>query len=171
MPKSLSQSLNDAEIDDAEITRTVETRDVIGGIAAKAISMGRFDEAERMLLPHMDTLLERAVRRQPLSRNEQDDPDLLFTTAIGYALDLAHGLREPRWIDWVFRMHIATDRLMDAQTIEKLHELVRSQEYQRRRYIRPYLQRVQSRAAEYGPSERFLAGRVDGLAQVILARR
>ena len=60
---------------------------------------------------------------------------------------------------------------MDAPTIEKLHELVRSQEYHRRRYVRPYLQGVQERAAEYGPRERFLASRLDGLAQVILARR
>ena len=69
---------------------------------------------------------------------------------IGFALDLAQGLRRPKWIDWVFRMHIATGRLMDAPTIEKLHEVVRSQEYHRRRYVRSYLQAVQERAAEYG---------------------
>jgi hypothetical protein len=166
VPQSMSPDL-----EDVEETRTGETRDLIGGIAAKAIQMGRFEEAERMLLPYMDALLERAVRQQPLSKCEEDDADEIFSTAIGNALELARGLRDPKWIDWVFRMHIATGRLMDAPTIEKLHELVRSQEYNRRRYVRPYLQGVQERAAEYGPGERFLASRLDGLAQVILARR
>jgi len=133
--------------------------------------MGRYDEAERMLLPHMDTLMERAVRQQPLSKLEEDDPDDLFRVAIGYALDLAQGLREPKWIDWVFRMHLATGRLMDAQTIERLHTLVRSLEYNRRRHVRLYLQGIQNRTPEFGPSEQFLANRLDGLAQVILARR
>jgi hypothetical protein len=154
-----------------EDTCTAETRDVIGGIAAKAINMGRYDEAERMLLPHMDTLLERAVRHQPLSHSDKDDPDAVFATAIGNALQLAQGLCEPKWIDWVFRMHLATSRLMSAETIEALHELVRSQEYRRRKYVRAYLQVVQSQAPAYGPAERFLAGRLDGLSQVILARR
>jgi hypothetical protein len=167
LPASMSENPKDAEV-----TRTGATRDVIGGIAAKAITMGRFEEAERMLIPYMDALLERAVRQQPLSKcEEEEDADEIFSTAIGNALELAQGLRDPKWIDWVFRMHIATDRLMDAPTIEKLHELVRSQEYRRRRYVRPYLQGVQERVAKYGPAEQFLVSRLDGLAQVILARR
>jgi hypothetical protein len=68
-------------------------------------------------------------------------------------------------------MHLATSRLMSAETIEALHELVRSQEYRRRKYVRAYLQVIQSQAPAYGPAERFLAGRLDGLSQVILARR
>jgi hypothetical protein len=166
LPASMSENPKDAEV-----TRTGATRDVIGGIAAKAITMGRFEEAERMLIPYMDALLERAVRQQPLSKCEEEDAGEIFSTAIGNALELAQGLRDPKWIDWVFRMHIATDRLMDAPTIEKLHELVRSQEYRRRRYVRPYLQGVQERVAKYGPAEQFLVSRLDGLAQVILARR
>ena len=157
--------------DDPEETCTAKARDVISGVAAKAISMGRYDEAERMLLPHMEELLERAVRRRPLSKSEDDDPDTVFATAIGNALQLAQGLREPKWIDWVFRMHLATGRLMSAETIEALHEAVRGQEYHRRKYVRAYLQAIQNQAPSYGPSERFLAGRLDGLAQVILARR
>ena len=166
LPASMSQNP-----EDGEVTRTGERRDVIGGIATKAITMGRFEEAERILLPYMDSLLERAARDQSLSKSEEHDTDEVFSTAIGNALDLAQGLRDPKWIDWVFRMHIATGRLMDAETIEKLHQAVRSQEYNRIRYIRPYLQGIQEQAATYGPAERFLVSRLDGLAQVILASR
>jgi hypothetical protein len=170
VPPSLRES-HPGEWEEAEDTRMGETRDVLEGIAAQAINMGRYDEAERMLLPHMDMLLERAVRQQPLSKLKEEDPDEVFRTAIGNALELAQGLREPKWIDWVFRMHLATGRLMDEQTIERLHTLVRNLEYKRRRYVRVYLHGIRNQTPDYGPSERLLANRLDGLVQVILARR
>jgi len=157
--------------DDPEETCTAKTRDVIGGIAAKVIIMGRYEEAERMLLPHLHDLLTRALGQQPLNNSKDDDPDTVFATAVHHALELARGLREPRWIDWVFQVHVATGRLMSAETIEVLHDLVRSQEYKRRKYAAPYFQAIQNQAHAYGPAERFLAQRLEGLSQVILARR
>ena len=153
-----------------EDTRTERARDVIGSIAAKAISMGRFDEAERMLIPHLDTLLDRALQHRPLGESASDDPDTLFATSTTYALQLAKGLENAKWIDWIFRMHTATGRLMEAETIEALHELVRRHAYQRRKYVLAYLHALQSKEHQYGPSERFRARRVEGLAQMILAR-
>ncbi len=164
-------SVRPATWDDPEETGTAQTRDVIGGIAAKAIIMGRYEEAERMLLPELHGLLERALRQQPLTRSKDDDPDTVFTTAVHHALELAKGLRKPQWIDWVFRVHIATGRLMSAQTIEALHDLVRIQEYKRREYAVRYVDAIQKQAHTYGRLERFLAQRVEGLSQVILARR
>lgn len=153
-----------------EDTRPVRTLEVIGGIADKAIVMGRLDEAERVLLPHLDKLLERGMLQLPMADVGQEDPGLLFETATMYALKLARGPRGTKWIDWVFRMHACTERLMTAETIDALHELVRRHDYQGRRYVRAYLHIVSNSAASRGASERFLIGRVDGLAQVVLAR-
>jgi hypothetical protein len=153
----------------AEDTRTARALDVIAGIASKAIAMGRYEEAERMLMPHLDTLLERALAHRKLSDSEKDDPDLLFAGATRYALQLAEGLRSTRWIDWVFRIHAATGRLMEAETIETLHDLVRTNKYGRSQYLRAYLHVIQNRASEYGASERFLVRRLEGLEQVVSA--
>ncbi|MGB5375267.1 MAG: FHA domain-containing protein [Polyangiales bacterium] len=153
----------------AEDTRTQRALDVIAGIASKAIAMGRFEEAERMLLPHLDTILERAMADRPLSDSEKDDPDALFAGATGYALQLAQGLRNTRWIDWVFRIHTATGRLMEAETIEALHDLVRAHKYSQTGYLRAYLNVIRNHSAGYGASERFLVGRLEGLEQVISA--
>ena len=151
----------------AEDTRTQRALDVIAGIASKAIAMGRFEEAERMLLPHLDTILERAVADRPLSESEKDDPDALFAGATGYALQLARGLGNTRWIDWVFRIHTATGRLMEPETIETLHELVRTHKYSQTNYLQAYLKVIREQSASYGASERFLVGRLEGLEQVI----
>ncbi len=153
----------------AEDTRTARALDVIAGIASKAIAMGRFKEAERILLPHLDTLLERALSHQPLSDSEKDDPDTLFMGATTYALQLAQGLRDTKWIDWVLRMHTASGRLMEAETIEALHSLVRSNKYSKSRYLRAYLHVIRNQAVDYGATERFLMRRIEGLEQVVSA--
>ena len=153
----------------AEDTRTARALDVIAGIASKAIAMGRFEEAERILLPHLDTLLERALEHLPLSDSEKDDSDALFMGATTYALQLAQGLRNTKWIDWVFRIHTALGRLMEAETIESLHNLVRTNKYSRPGYLRAYLHVIKNRAADYGASERFLVQRLEGLEQVVPA--
>ncbi|MBT8470736.1 MAG: FHA domain-containing protein [Myxococcales bacterium] len=158
-----------ARWDDPEETGTVKTRDVIGGIASKAIIMGRYDEAERMLLPHLHDVLERALRQQPLDNGKDDDPDTVFADAVHHGLELAKGLHDPRWIDWVFQIHMATGRLMCAETIEMLHSLVRMQEYKQRKYAAPYLRAIKDQAHAYDPAERFLARRLEGLSQIILA--
>jgi hypothetical protein len=153
----------------AEDTRTARALDVIAGIASKAIAMGRFEEAERILLPHLDNILERALAHRPLSDSEKDDQDVLFAGATSYALQLAQGLKSTKWIDWVFRIHTATGRLMEADTIETLHNLVRHNNYSTPHFLRAYLQVVQNRAAGYGASERFLLRRLEGLEQVVTA--
>jgi len=151
----------------AEDTRTERALDVIAGIASKAIAMGRFDEAERILLPHLDTLLQRALAGRSLSDSDKDDADALFVGATIYALQLAQGMRDSKWIDWVFRIHTAAERLMEAETIETLHSLVRSNKYTKPRYLREYLEIIQNRAAGYGAAERFLVRRLEGLEQVV----
>jgi len=153
----------------AEDTRTARALDVIGGIASKAIAMGRFEEAERMLIPHLEGLLERALRSRPLSDSEKDDPDTLFDGATSYALQLAQGLRDTKWIDWVFRMHAATGKLMSADNIETLHRLVRTTHYSKPHHLRTYLATIQGQSGEYGASERFLVRRLEGLEQVVAA--
>jgi hypothetical protein len=131
--------------------------------------MGRFEEAERILLPHLDNILDRALANRPLSDSEKDDPELLFAGATSYALRLAEGLKATKWIDWVFRIHTATGRLMEAETIETLHNLVRNNNYSRPQLLRAYLRVVHNHAGDYGASERFLVRRLEGLEQVVTA--
>ena len=153
-----------------EDTRPVRTLEVIGGIASKAIRMGRLDEAERVLIPHLDGLLQRAMHRLPLSESDREDSDFLFETATSYALALARGPRGVAWIDWVFRFHTCSGRLMTAKTIDELHGLVRQHGYHRRRYVQAYVQIVQTQVDIRGPAARFLVQRLEGLAEVVVAR-
>jgi hypothetical protein len=152
-------------------TRPVRRLEVIGGIAAKAIRMGRIDEAERVLLPHLDELLERAIARNPLTDSEDESADVLLERATEFAMSLARGPRGTAWIDWVFRIHAATERVMSSETVDALHDMVRKLNYHNPRYLNAYLEVLRRQVAHCTSAERFVVGRILGLGKVVDARR
>ncbi len=152
-------------------TRPVRRLEVIGGIAGKAIKMGRIDEAERVLLPHLDELLERAIAGQPLTDSEDEDADLLLERATEFAMSLARGPRGTAWVDWVFRIHTATERVMSAETVDALHDMVRKLNYQNPDYLKAYVQVLAQQVIRCTAAQRFVVGRVLGLNKVVEARR
>lgn len=152
-----------------EVTRKARAIDVIGGIASKAIAMGRYEEAERMLLPHLDAFLGHAELGRPINGETPESDGELLDRATAFALQLADGLNNNRWIDWVFRIHLATGRLMQQETIETLHSLVRKNRYSRVQPLRKYLGAMQGDGTQHNASERFLVRRLRGLENVIAA--
>lgn len=155
----------------ADDTRPVRRLEVIGGIAAKAITLGRIDEAERVLLPHLDELLDRALECRPLTDSEDEDSDALLERATGFALSLTRAPGGKRWVDWVFRIHTAAERVMSAETVDSLHDIVRKLNYQNPRYLEAYVRVMGTQVTRCTSAERFVIGRIQGLAKVVEARR
>lgn len=135
---------------------------LIAGIAEKALAMNRFEEVERMIGTHLDGMLEQA-------RSGGRVPDEQLQQATHFALRLAEGLSRPRWIDWTFRVHEATGKLMVASTIDQLYELVRKARYDDARPLRAYLGVVRGNSSSFSAAERFLLKRLEGLERVISA--
>jgi hypothetical protein len=152
-------------------TRPVRRLEVVGGIAAKAIKMGRIDEAERILVPHLDELLERAMARRPLTDFEDDDDYALLERATEFAMSLARGPRGTAWVDWVFRIHTATGRVMSAETVDALHDMLRKLNYRNPSYLKAYVQVLAKQVTHCTATERFVVGRILGLEKVVDARR
>lgn len=135
---------------------------LLTGIADKAIALGRFDEAERVLGRSLAEILSRARAGTPLAPSRIQE-------ATRYALRLAEGTRRASWLEWIFDLHAATGRLMGADEIEKLHELVRKLRYSGVGGVRRYLEVIRHRAHELGPAERFLLQRLEGLERLVSA--
>jgi len=138
----------------------ISTFHLLGGIAEKALALNRYEEAERVLQPAMEKLMASATGTGTL-----DEGALL--EGIGYALRLANGPKATRWIDWVFEVHGATERVMDSKTLDRLHELVRKSRYTNPKPLRAYLDVLQAKVL--APAERFLLRRLEGLERVIRA--
>lgn len=135
---------------------------MLTGLADKAIGLGRFEEAERVLTKLLEPLLQRA-------RSGATIPPARLDEATRYAIRLAEGLRKHSWLDWVFDVHAATGTLIAEAEIERLHELVRKLRYAGGAHVRKYLDRLRLRANDLKPRERFLLSRLEGIERVVSA--
>jgi hypothetical protein len=136
------------------------TESVLDRIADKALALGRFDEAERMLSKRLSEILIDAQAGRPV-------PDEKLFAGTSYAMRLAEGTRKAAWIDWIFQAHEACGRLLDADAIERLYDLVRKIRYPGGRVFKGYLEKMRERAQTFSPRQRFLLQRLEGLERVV----
>lgn len=134
---------------------------VLDRIADKALALGRYEEAERMLTRRMKGMIleARSGDRKPSAQKRE--------AATEYALTLASGLSKGYWVDWVFEIHDACDALIGEETIERLHELVRRIRYRGSPALRQYVQRLRDRSNSLSKREQFLVRRLEGLERVV----
>jgi hypothetical protein len=137
-------------------------RELLTGIADKALALGRFDEAERVLGKQLQDILALARGTRPPKPERVQE-------GTKYALRLAEGTKRAQWIDWVFDIHEATSRMMTADNIERIHDLVRKLRYRGVVPVRRYLEAMRNRASELNPSERFLLSRLEGIERMVSA--
>ncbi|HJL16044.1 MAG TPA: FHA domain-containing protein [Sandaracinaceae bacterium LLY-WYZ-13_1] len=149
---------SEADIPDEPTVHRSES--VLDRIADKALALGRYDEAERMLSRRLAEMLREAQAGRKIP------PEKLFA-ATGYALKLAEGTGKAAWLDWVFQAHDAAGALLDADAIGRLHELVRRIRYPGGKAFKAYLTNLRARAETLSPSERFLLQRLEGLERVV----
>ncbi len=127
---------------------------LVGSLADKAIAMGRLEDAERLIDRPLKALLERA---------EQGDAQAEAVSAAGaYALKLARGLDKGEWVDFTLRLYIALEQLMPPKLVDDLYEIVRHVRIDKAQ-LRAYLELLSEKAPGFGPNERFLQHRVQGL--------
>lgn len=133
---------------------------VLDRIADKALALGRYEEAERMLGRRLKEMLSEVRAGTKIS-------DEKLFAATSYALRLAEGTRKPQWLDWIFEIHDASARLLDADAIGRLHDLVRRIRYPGGKALKSYVDNMRSRAATFTPSQRFLLQRLEGIERVV----
>lgn len=134
---------------------------LLTSLADKALALGRFDEAERVLSKVLLDVLARA-QKGPI-------PAPRLAEATGYAIRLADGTRKASWVDWVFEVHAATGVLLAPQDIDRLHEIVRRIKYTNGPAVRRYLEKLAQRGGDFSPAERFQLQRIEGILRVVSA--
>ncbi|HHH28024.1 MAG TPA: FHA domain-containing protein [Polyangiaceae bacterium] len=133
---------------------------VLNRIAEKALALGRFEEAERMLARRLTQLL---VEVRGGAQPSQET--LRITT--DYAMQLASGLAKGYWLEWVFGVHDACNSVLNADTINALHSLVRQIRYSGGPAFRSYMANLRARAAQLSKPEQFLVRRLESIERVV----
>ena len=129
---------------------------LIGMLGDKALALGRPDEAERLLGPHIEQLVADAEggRRVDLPALERGSE---------YALKLAAATGNQHWVDCVFRAHRVLRRLFSALLVEELYTVSRKVRQPSWGEFRQYLKTIRELEGELGPADRFLLSRLEGL--------
>jgi hypothetical protein len=136
---------------------------LLGGLADKAIALGHGDEAERILSLHMLQLLEE------VRGGAEVDADTIERAA-RYGVKLATSTSRGRWVDYVFDLHAALKRPCSAEVIDDLYTILRKVKQPSVGALRSYLDVLRAQASGFGPSERFLLSRLEGLERVASLR-
>ncbi len=141
-----------------ETKHQVITIEFIARIADKALSLGKIEEAERILGAQLEAML--ADRKEPI-------PTSSLRLGTKYALDLAEGLGRAKWLDWVFKVHQLASAVPEALTVDRLYQLVRKVKPYDARALRAYLESMAKATNDLSPGDRFLLRRLEGLERVI----
>lgn len=136
---------------------------LLGGVADKAFAMGRAEEAERIL---QSLLLEVAARAR---EGKAVEPSLAEQSA-RYAARLAGATTKASWIEYVFELYSALKRPAPAAVIDELYTMVRKVKSLDPKGLRAYLAVLRDVQSSFGPAERFVVQRIEGLERLISAK-
>jgi hypothetical protein len=144
-----------------EQTHAGDVFDLLGPVADKVLTLGRGDEAERIL----SGVLASVLREVQAGR----DLDTTMTErAATYAIRIAEATGRPNWLDYVIELFSAINRLLPAPHVDRLYDVVRKARGMNVTAFRAYVAKMQTNAGLLGPSEKFVLQRLEGLERVLL---
>ncbi|MEZ4297398.1 MAG: FHA domain-containing protein [Polyangiaceae bacterium] len=131
---------------------------LIGGLAEKALAMGRADEAERILTRALRDVLVKARAR------EEVRPDLAERAA-HYASRLASATGRGLWVDFIFELYSHLGAVVPAKLVDDLFTVMRKVRAVDKALIAGYIDKLR-KIDHLGPGEQFIRKRIEGLERL-----
>lgn len=142
-----------------ESSKRADAFKVLGGVADKALALGRADEAERILRSVLDQII------QSLRNGRVGSPDTT-DQACRYAVRLAAATNRGIWVDYVIEAYTHEHRIIPAPIVDELYNVLRKVDNVSLTQIRQYVEMLRDNSGVYGPAERFLLQRIEGLERL-----
>ena len=156
---------SDASNPDFELSmvRRADAFTLLGGVAEKALAMGRAVEAERILASPLGDVIE-------ASRAGKRVTPTLVDQAARFSAKLATATGKGAWADYVIELYSAQRRPCPAPVIDELYNALRRVTAIDLQRLREYIEDLRSRLHTFGPAERFLFQRLEGLERLAALR-
>jgi hypothetical protein len=148
---------------DSTTVRRVTAFKLLGGVAEKALAMGRADEAERLLAGPLADVVE-------ATRSGKTVSPWLVDVAARLAAKLATTTAKGAWADYVIELYHAQGRPCAAPVVDELNNAFRKVNAIDLARLRAYLTDLREKQATLGPAERFLLQRIEGLERLAALR-
>ncbi|HSN99621.1 MAG TPA: FHA domain-containing protein [Candidatus Nanopelagicales bacterium] len=139
--------------------KRVNALSLIGGVADKALALGRLDEAERILQRSLTDILVRA------RMGAEVQPELA-AKASTYAARLASATGRGTWVDYIFELNTRLGLLLPGPLVDELYTVLRKVKSVDMTILRGYVKRIREGAGERSPAERFILQRIEGLERL-----
>ncbi len=133
---------------------------LLGGVADKALAMGRADDAERILQALLLDVITRA-------RDGQTIEPAMAESAAKYAARLGGATTRGSWVDYVFELYKRQKKPIPAAVVDELYTVVRKAKNIDLASVRAYLADLRAAAPTHGPAEQFLVKRIEGLERLV----
>ena len=144
-------------------TQRADAFALLGNLAEKAFALGRGEEAERILATRLRSVLRDAEIGREISAEQSGQ-------AADYAVRLATATGKGEWVNYIMQLYIALKRPCPTSLVDQLYEVLRKVRDVNLAYVRQYVALLQSMSDEFGPAERFLLSRVEGLERLAASR-
>lgn len=145
------------------MVRRADAFKLLGGVAEKALAMGRAAEAERLLASPLADVIETSRAGRPV-------PPLLVDQAAKFSAKLATATGKGGWADYVIELYAAQGRPCPAAVIDELYSAMRKVTAIDINRLRSYIEQLRGQLNVYGPAERFLFQRLEGLERLAALR-
>jgi hypothetical protein len=149
--------------EDSSMVRRVTAFKLLGGVADKALAMGRVDEAERLLAGPLNEVIE-------ASRAGKHVSPWIVDIAARLSAKLATATAKGHWADYVIEVYQTQGRPCPAAVVDELNNAFRKVNAIDLVRLRAYLAGLREKAASLGPAERFLLQRIEGLERLAALR-
>src|SRR5882724_2210459 len=143
----------------SDISKKIDSFPLLSTLADKALALGRPEDAERILAALLAEILREV-------QNEQALPAEIVDQSAQYGVRLAAGTAKGAWVDYVITLYAALRRPCPATIVDELHSVLRKTSAVDLDALRTYVDQLRARASEYGPADRFLLQRIEGLVRL-----
>ena len=147
---------------DEDSTHQGDALELLGGVADKVLALGRGDEAERILAAYLKNMLDSA-------RRGTVDP-AMAEKAAGYAVKLAGATGKGSWVDYAFDLYLLLERPLPGQVVDELYSVLRRTSGVNLGRLRAYVASLRAVRSRFGPADRFLTQRIEGLERLASSR-
>jgi hypothetical protein len=140
-------------------TENADAFALLGDLADKALTLGRGEEAARILGGHLAQVLEQAR----VGRAQKPE---LIERASHYACRLAAASGNGAWVSYLVDLNAAAGTVPAAALVDELYTVLRKVDRVDVAALRRWVTTLRRRASALSPAERFLLSRIEGLERL-----
>jgi Inner membrane component of T3SS, cytoplasmic domain len=148
---------------ESSMVRRADAFNLLGSVADKALAMGKHAEAERILASPLADVIE-------ASRAGKRITPSLLDQAARFSARLATATGKGAWADYVIELYQSQQRIVPAPVIDELYNAFRRVSAIDLGRLRDYVAQLRDQLAQFGPAERFLFQRIEGLERLAAIR-